>query len=131
MTLSDGGRVGDLPRATVRRALYTMEQLGYVDSDGRLFRLTPQVLRLAGAYLGSAGNATALPPARDALCRDFDEARSAAVLDGHLAVMTAPASPSRCLLSAPCTGLLVPAFCSPVARVPLAGLLDAPQPGSL
>lgn len=125
MTLSDVARAVDLPRATVRRALYTMEQLGYLDSDGRLFRLTPQVLRLAGAYLGSAGNATALQTTCDVLCRDLDEACSAAVLDGDMAVMTAHASPSRYLSSAPGTGFRVPAFCSALGRVLLGGLDDA------
>src|SRR3546814_15773785 len=122
MTLSDGGRVGDLPRATVRRALYTMEQLGYLDSDGRLFRLTPQVLRLAGAYLGSAGHATALPAACDALCPEFDAACSAAVLDGDMAVMNAHASPCSYLPSAPGTDLRGTASCSALGPLLLAGL---------
>jgi IclR family pca regulon transcriptional regulator len=122
MTLSDVARAVDLPRATVRRALYTLAQLGYLDSDGRLFRLTPRVMRLAGAYLGSAGNATALQQACDRLCRDLDEACSAAVLDSDMAVMVAHASPSRLLSSAPGIGFRVPAFCSALGRVLLSGL---------
>ncbi len=120
MTLSDVARRVDLPRATVRRALYTLEQLGYMESDGRLFRLTPQVMGLAGAYLGSAGNASALQTACDALCRATDEACSAAVLAGDHAVMVAHASPPRFLSSAPGTGFRVPAFCSALGRVLLA-----------
>jgi len=125
MTLSDVARAVDLPRATVRRALYTMEQLGYLESDGRLFRLAPRVLRLAGAYLGSAGNAAALQTACDRLCREFDEACSAATLDGDMVVMVAHASPSRFLSSAPGVGFRIPAFCAALGRVLLAGL-DAP-----
>ncbi len=120
MTLSDVARSVDLPRATVRRALYTLEQLGYLESDGRLFRLTPQVLALAGAYLGSAGNAAALQGACDALCSRLDEACSAAVLAGESAVMVAHASPPRFLSSAPGIGFRVPAFCSALGRVLLA-----------
>ena len=129
MTLSDVARAVDLPRATVRRALYTMEQLGYLESDGRLFRLTPQVLRLAGAYLGGSGNATALQQACDALCRELDEACSAAVLDDGMAVMVAHASPSRYLSSAPGIGFRVPAFCSALGRVLLGGLDEAARAG--
>lgn len=125
MTLSDVARVVDLPRATVRRALYTLEQLGYLESDGRLFRLTPRVLHLAGAYLGSSGNATALQQTCDALCRDVDEACSAAVLDGESVVMVAHASPPRFLSSAPGIGFRVPAFCSALGRVLIAGMDDA------
>ena len=120
MTLSDVARNVDLPRATVRRALYTLEQLGYLESDDRLFRLTPQVMGLAGAYLGSAGNAAALQTACDALCHELDEACSAAVLAGEHAVMVAHASPPRFQSSAPGIGFRVPAFCSALGRVLLA-----------
>lgn len=117
MTLSDVARAVDLPRATARRALYTLSELGYLESDGKLFRLTPQVMGLAGAYLGSAGNATALQSACDALCRQLDEACSAAVLHGQEAVMVAHASPPRFMSSAPGLGFRVPAFCSALGRV--------------
>ncbi|MBS4046619.1 MAG: helix-turn-helix domain-containing protein [Alphaproteobacteria bacterium] len=117
MTLSDVARAVDLPRATVRRALYTLSELGYLDSDGKLFRLTPQVMGLAGAYLGSSGNAAALQIACDALCRKLDEACSAAVLHGQEAVMVAHASPPRFMSSAPGLGFRVPAFCSALGRV--------------
>jgi len=117
MTLSDVARAVDLPRATARRALYTLTELGYLESDGKLFRLAPQVLGLAGAYLGSAGNATALQSACDALCRQLDEACSAAVLHGQEAVMVAHASPPRFMSSAPGLGFRVPAFCSALGRV--------------
>lgn len=117
MTLSDVARAVDLPRATVRRALYTLTELGYLESDGKLFRLTPQVVGLAGAYLGSAGNASALQITCDWLCKRLDEACSAAVLHGQEAVMVAHASPPRFMSSAPGLGFRVPAFCSALGRV--------------
>jgi IclR family pca regulon transcriptional regulator len=124
MSLSDVARRVDLPRATARRALYTLTELGYLETDGKLFRLTPQVLRLAGAYLGSAGNAAALQTTCDDLCGALDEACSAAVLDGASAVMVAHASPPRFLSSAPGPGFRVPAFCSALGRVLLAARPD-------
>src|SRR5665811_398028 len=48
MTLSDLAKAADLPRATARRILFTLERAGYVASDGKLFTLTPRVLALAG-----------------------------------------------------------------------------------
>ncbi|MFN4278121.1 MAG: IclR family transcriptional regulator C-terminal domain-containing protein [Ferrovibrio sp.] len=120
MSLSDVARAVDLPRATARRALYTLEQLGYLESDGKLFRLTPQVLRFASAYLGTAGNAAALQTACGRLCAATDEACSAAILDGESAVMVAHASPPRFMSSAPGIGFRVPAFCSALGRVLLA-----------
>src|SRR5579872_1214157 len=54
LTLSDVARIADMPRASARRALLTLQSLGYVNSDGKLFRLSPQVLTLARAYLASS-----------------------------------------------------------------------------
>ena len=50
MTLSDIARAADLPRATARRTLYTLERLGFVTTDGKLFALTSRVLTLATAF---------------------------------------------------------------------------------
>ncbi len=43
----------NLDRATARRVLLTLEELGYLRHDGRLFSLTPLVLELGFAYLSS------------------------------------------------------------------------------
>ena len=51
MTLSDAAAIADLSRATARRVLRTLAQLGYVVQDGRTFSLTPRVLELGFAYL--------------------------------------------------------------------------------
>src|ERR1051325_5707747 len=53
MTLSDVARATNLPKPTVRRVLHTLVDLGYAATDGRQFQLTPSVLNLAAAYLGS------------------------------------------------------------------------------
>ena len=43
MTLSDLARAAELPRATARRILFTLERGGFVASDGKLF--TPDAAR--------------------------------------------------------------------------------------
>jgi len=43
----------DLDRATARRLLLTLEELGYLRRDGRQFSLTPLVLELGVAYMSS------------------------------------------------------------------------------
>ena len=53
MTLSEIARAANLPRATARRILLTLQHGGYVSGDGKLFALTPHVLTLAGSYLRS------------------------------------------------------------------------------
>src|SRR5260370_36776448 len=95
MTLSDVARVIDLPRATVRRALATLAELGYVETEGRLFRLTPRILTLAIAYLSSNPVSAILQPICEALSHKVDASCSVAVLDGDQAVIVARAVPSR------------------------------------
>ncbi len=52
-TLSEcADRVG-MTRAGARRILLTLQTLGYVELDGRQFRLTPKVMELGFAYLSS------------------------------------------------------------------------------
>lgn len=117
MTLSDVAKVIDLPRATTRRALFTLTRLGYVETDGKLFRLSPRILRLAAAYLTSNAVSTILQPACERLCKQFAEACSAAVLDGPDVVMVAHASPPRFIAVGPGVGFRLPAFCTSLGRV--------------
>src|ERR1041384_152832 len=53
LTLSEVARLTGITRATARRILLTLEEIGHVRSDGRLFSLTPRVLSLGWAYLSS------------------------------------------------------------------------------
>ncbi|MCU4162266.1 helix-turn-helix domain-containing protein, partial [Acidiphilium sp. AL] len=124
MTLSDLARAIDLPRATVRRALFTLTHLGFVESDEKLFCLTPKVLTLAGAYLLSNPISTLLQPACDRLAVELGEAASCAVLVGEEVVMIAHASPQRLMATGAGVGFRLPAFCTALGRVLLAALPD-------
>jgi len=122
LTLSDVARRVGLPRATVRRSLLTLVHLGYAEEDGRMFRLTPRVLQLAGAYIGASAAPTVLQPVCDILAAEYGETFSVAMLDGEDAVMIAYATPRRMYMEATGIGLRLPAYCSAVGRVLLAGL---------
>jgi IclR family pca regulon transcriptional regulator len=124
MSLSDVARVIDLPRATVRRALYTLAHLGYVESDGRLFRLTPMILRLASAYLTANPVSMVLQPVCDRLTRELGEPSSLAVLQRDEVVMIARAVPAQSLPVGAGIGFRLPAYCSALGRVLLAALTD-------
>ena len=95
MTLSDLAKAADLPRATARRILFTLERAGFVETDGKLFRLTPRVLVLASSYLASNHVVSVLQPALDKLSSEAQEIRSMAILDGNDVVFIARASPTR------------------------------------
>ena len=62
MSLSEIARAAELPRATARRILFTLQHSGYVTSDGKLFALTAHVLTLAGGFLRSNQIVVVLQP---------------------------------------------------------------------
>jgi IclR family transcriptional regulator, pca regulon regulatory protein len=55
-------RLSGLSRSSARRHLMMLTYLGYADTDGKQFWLTPKVLRLGGAYLRSAQLPRAVQP---------------------------------------------------------------------
>ena len=122
LTLSEAASRVDLPRATVRRSLLTLAQLGYVRIDGRMFSLTPRVLELASGYLAGSPVAGILQPCCERLASDCNATFSVAALDGEYAVMVAYAAPRRMYMEATGIGLRLPAFCTAVGRVLIAGL---------
>ncbi len=124
LTLSDIARQVGLPRASVRRTLHTLVHLGFAETDGRLFRLTPRVLMLASAYLSSNAIADILQPAIARLSASVREACSAAVLDGDDVIMIAHATPNRVINVSAQIGFRLPAVSSALGRVLLAALDD-------
>ena len=124
MTLSDVARAVDLPKATARRALYTLERLGYVTLDERLYRLSPRILELATAYLTSNSVAALVQPACDRVCAEVRQSCTVAVLDGDDVVMVARALPGHLPSIGFGVGLRLPAHCSALGRVLWAALPD-------
>jgi IclR family pca regulon transcriptional regulator len=125
MTLSDLARAADLPRATARRILFTLERGGFVASDGKLFTLTPHVLTLAASYLRSSQVVTVLQPVLDRIAMAAQEISSLAVLDGDEVVFIARGSPARVFSAGLDIGYRLPAFCTSVGRILLSRLSEA------
>lgn len=124
MTLSAVAQAANLPRATARRILFTLERAGYVESDGKMFKLTPRVLVLAAGYLSSSQMVSILQPVLDRLSSEAHEISSLAILDGHEAIFVARASPARVFSAGIDIGYRLPAFCTSVGRVLLGRLPD-------
>jgi IclR family pca regulon transcriptional regulator len=116
MTLSDLAKAADLPRATARRILFTLERAGFVASDGKMFTLTPRVLVLAASYLSSNQVVAVLQPVLDRLSSAAQEISSLAILDGNEVIFIARASPARVFSAGIDLGYRLPAFCSSVGR---------------
>lgn len=125
LSLSDVARRTGLTRAAARRFLLTLETLGYVRSDARVFALTPRVLELGFSYLSAMSLPEIAQPHLEALSREVNESVSAAVLDGSDIVYVARV-PARRIMSVRITiGTRFPAFATSMGRVLLAGMPDA------
>jgi IclR family transcriptional regulator, pca regulon regulatory protein len=122
MTLSDIAKAANLPRATARRILLTLEKGGFVDGDGKLFSLTSRVLALASAYLSSNQIVAVIQPMIDRVATETREVCSLAILDGEQTVFIARASPARVFSAGIDIGYRLPAFCTSVGRVLLGRL---------
>lgn len=122
MTLSDVARATNLPKPTVRRVLRTLADIGYAETDGRLFRLTPEVMSLAIAYLGSDLVSTVLQPACERVTSLTGESSFVGVLEGEDMMMIAHANRRFPLGLVPSIGLRMPALSTAAGRV-LLGLL--------
>jgi IclR family pca regulon transcriptional regulator len=111
-----------IPRAAARRHLLTLAHLGYLETDGRHFWLSPKVLRFSGSYLASARLPRALQPTLNRLAAQTGDAYSAALLDEDEVVIVARSGPTRVLAYGVHLGARLPAHATSTGRVLLAGL---------
>jgi IclR family pca regulon transcriptional regulator len=125
LTLADVARRTDLSRAAARRFLLTLGDLGFVRTDGKLFALTPQVLRLGAAYLTSLGLPEIASPHLERLSAQVGESSSCAVLDGDDVVYVARVATRRIMSVSIAVGTRFPAYATSMGRVLLAALDDA------
>ncbi len=123
-TLSEVAARAGLTRAGARRILLTLQTLGYVESDGKLFRLTPRILDLGFAYLSSMPIWDLAEPVMEGLVEQVRESCSAAVLDGTDIVYVLRVSTHKIMRNALGVGSRLPAYCTSMGRMLLAGLPD-------
>jgi IclR family pca regulon transcriptional regulator len=113
-----------IPRAAVRRCLYTLAALGYVATeDGRSYSLRPRILSLGHAFLSSTPLVYAVQPLLDQITSELHESSSMAVLEGDEILYVARSSTTTRLMSIELgIGSRLPAYCTSMGRVLLAGL---------
>lgn len=125
MTISEVAQRTDLTRATARRLLLTLEELGYVRSDRRAFSLTPAVTDLAKPFLSPADPWDFVRPYLQALTERTGESASVAVLDGAEILYVARVQTRRLMTLAITVGSRLPAHATSKGRVLLANLPDS------
>jgi len=121
-TLSEAATRVGLTRAGARRILLTLQTLGYVDLDGRHFRLTPKVLELGFAYLSAQPWWHLAQPLMEELTQEIKESTSAAVLSGDDIVYVLRVPANKIMSITLGVGSRLPAAYTSMGRVLLAAL---------
>lgn len=114
-----------LARATARRALITLEHLGYLATDGKLFRPTPKVLELGFAPLSGLTLPAIAQPHLVALVERVHDSASMAVLSGDDIQYVARVPTVRIMSVNITLGTRFPAYPTSMGRVLLADLPPA------
>lgn len=121
-SLAEVARATDLNRATARRFLLTLEELGYVRRIEDRFELTPRVLDLGYAYVSSFAVPELALPYLEALSEQVQEASSLGVLDGTEVVYVARVPAKRVMTVSIGLGTRFPAYRTSLGRALLASL---------
>jgi IclR family pca regulon transcriptional regulator len=114
MTLTQIAAAADLARPTARRLVLTLQELGYIRSDGGSFTLTPRVLRLGLWQIAR--------PHLEDLVSQTHESSSMAQLDGSDIVYVARASVPKIITLRVEIGTRFPALRTSQGKVLLAAL---------
>ncbi|SDN96573.1 transcriptional regulator, IclR family [Klenkia soli] len=123
MTLSQVAAATDLARPTARRLLLTLEELGYVAAGPSRYALTPKVLDLGMAYVGSLGLWDIARPHLEALVARTGESSSMAQLDGSDIVYVARVAVPKLITLRVEIGTRFPAVQTSQGKVLLAALV--------
>jgi IclR family pca regulon transcriptional regulator len=125
MSMSEAALAAGVSRATARRILRTLAELGYVDQHGRQFSLSPNILQLGFAYLATQSWIDRAVPLMKDLSERVGESCSASILQGIEIVYVARVPTKRIMSVAASVGSRLPAFHTAMGSVQLGFLDDA------
>ena len=124
LTLTEVAKEAGLTRATTRRFLLTLVELGYVRIEGRVYSLRPSVMKLGYAYLSGLSLAEVAEPHVEQFVSEIHESSSICVLDGQDIVYVVRVPTTRIMTISISVGTRFPAYCTSMGRVLLANLPD-------
>lgn len=122
LSISEAADIAELDRATARRCLLTLAELGYAAYDGKFFTVTPKVLRLGTACLATMPLPRIVQPFLDQMSEDIGQSTSVSILDDTEIVYVARAAQRRVMSIALMPGSRLPAYCTSMGRVLLSSL---------
>ncbi|MBL8350206.1 MAG: helix-turn-helix domain-containing protein [Burkholderiaceae bacterium] len=124
-TVAEASQRTGIPRSAARRHLLSLCHFGYAQTDGKLFWLTPRVLRLGQSYLGAARLPRLVQPFIQRLSMATGETVNVSVLDGDEVVYVARSNSPRLVSIGFHAGGRAPAHVVAPGVVLLASLDDA------
>jgi len=124
LTLTQVAGLTQWSRATARRFLLTLNALGYIGTDGKLFWLTPKVLDLGYSYLVSQPLVEIVQPYTKELCDAIGESCSVAVLDFPDIVYVARTLNHQIMSLSLSVGTRLPAFATSMGRILISSFSD-------
>lgn len=122
LNLSEVARLTGYSPAAARRFLMTLQTLGYLDSDGKRFWVTPRTLLLARPYLASRPAPQLAQPILDALAERTRQSASLGLLLDDEVLIIARSTGRRTLSTGLGIGSRLPAYCSALGRAWLSTL---------
>lgn len=125
LTITDVAQRTGFDRASARRCLLTLHQLGYAEYDGKFFTVTPRILRLGMGALAALPLPQLVQPWLDQLSEQINESTSVSILDETEIVYLARAAQRRVMSIGLMPGSRLPAHCTSMGRVLLAALPEA------
>jgi IclR family pca regulon transcriptional regulator len=122
LTVTQVADATDMTRAAARRFLLTLTDLGYLSTDGTLFRQTPRVLDVGASYLAGLSLPQVAQPHLHELAQDLDETATLSVLDGQDVLYIARVAAPRLHTVTLNLGSRLPAWVTSMGRVLVAAM---------
>ena len=122
LTLTEVAALTGLTRATARRFLITLVEMGYVGNQTRYFFLRPKILELGNFYLSSLSFSDVVQQHLNDLAGELHESASASVLEFPDIIYVARAATNRVMTIGLTVGTRLPAIYTSMGRVMLSQL---------
>ena len=127
MTVSQVAAATEQTRASARRFLLTLVDLGYLEVNGGNFRLTARVLDLGASYLSGLTLPKAATSHLEALARELGESAALCVLEGQDILYVERVSSPRLHSMNVAIGNRLPAWVTSMGRVLIAAMSASEQ----
>lgn len=122
MTVSQVASQVDITRASARRFLLTLADLGYLRAEGPYFELAPRSLDVGQSFLANLALPKIAEPYLKSLAAELNETTSLCILDETDVVYVACVPSPRLLTISITVGTRFPAWATSMGRVLLGGL---------